>query len=259
MRFLDSKQSGIAALAIIAVVVIVGAIGGVGYYVYSQNSSDSSSDRSLSQAEQKAIEAECTKEIDDKDFCKFASNFTLDGNYRMNVQSFGENEGTFLLELDSQGNSSIKAQSPEGNYEFVQFNNATYSREDGSETWIKFPQSPETESITSGVDELTFDETDFADLDTSEYVNEGKEACGNLTCFKYRIIDSASPELVQYLYFDDKEYKLRKFSSIENGQLTAEGTLEYVNVVISEPTPFEEFDASEFNLDSLQNIDTNNL
>lgn len=43
-----------------------------------------------------------------------------------------------------------------------------------------------------------------------EFKSLGKEACGNLTCFKYEQYDPENPEVKRTFWFDNKEYLLRK-------------------------------------------------
>lgn len=69
----------------------------------------------------------------------------------------------------------------------------------------------------------------------SDFIFQKKEACGNRVCFQYQIKDPAVPGVQEYIYFDTKEYILRKTRLEEpNGTLT-EMEYDYQKVIIRPP------------------------
>lgn len=250
MRFSNkNKAEGFAATGIVLILVVVLVAGIAGYTVISRNNDDPSSGNSaLSKDEQSKVEAECKKEIDDKDFCKFVSTWTLDSEYKLTVKTTGGNDsGSFVSETDGEGNSSTVFSSDSGEQsKFISLNGATYIYDSSTESWIKYPATESvesTEAVADVTEEFDFDDSDLPEAEQSTYKALGKEDCGSKKCFKYQIIDPATPNMEQFVWFDDDNYELYKFQSIEDG-VTTEMTVEQVDVKITEPSPVTEFDAS---------------
>src|SRR5690606_22982830 len=102
-------------------------------------------------------------------------------------------------------------------------NGASYVKT--GDVWIKYADSDSNdENLPVDVD--TYTSQFEADENTPEnslkdtYKNLGKEACGDLECFKYQILDSAQSEAQTFIWFDTKEYKLRKIESTDAGGIT---------------------------------------
>jgi DNA/RNA-binding domain of Phe-tRNA-synthetase-like protein len=72
-----------------------------------------------------------------------------------------------------------------------------------------------------------------------QYKNLGKETCGSLTCFKYQIIDTTKPTEELIIWFDDAEYKARKFS-FKDATQTMTADITYDAVTIGKPSPVKE-------------------
>jgi predicted aspartyl protease len=120
---------GAALIAII--VVVLAAIGGTGYLVLSrQKDSDTKNSVATTEAS-KTIEAECKKEIDDKDFCKFASKFTLDESYKATmVNTSPEGSSTMVIEVDANQNSrTVSTSNGTEIAAFVYLNKTTYVKD----------------------------------------------------------------------------------------------------------------------------------
>ncbi len=244
MKITSKYEKGFAAVGIIAVVLIIAAVGGASYFVLNKNK-DTSTESTITKAESKAVEAECKKEIDDKDFCKFASNWDLSGEYRMTSTSTGGEAGKFVSEVDDKKNSYTVITSGTGEeMKTIYLDGASYNYDSANQTWIKYPAAETTEPAEATEDfseELDFDDSDLPEAEKPTYKPLGKEACGNDTCFKYQIIDPTTPSLEQYLWFDDKDYQMRRYVTIEDG-VTTEMTIEKLDVNISEPSPVTEYD-----------------
>ena len=115
MSYIKSKsEQGFALIGIVVAVILIAAAGGAGYFVITKNN-DKTSDSSVSKADAKVAEAECKKQIDDKDFCKFVSNWKLDGEYKIIVKTTGgDSSGLFTTESDEKGNTSTVMTSDSG-------------------------------------------------------------------------------------------------------------------------------------------------
>lgn len=237
-----SNQEGIAVLVIVLVIAAIAVVSAAGYFVYSRNNdSDNGTSTQLTSSEKKAVEAECRKSIDDKDFCKFASNIDFGGEYRMTLTS---SDGSMVTEIDGDNSSTVMTSGDGSESKFIYLNGATYTYDNDEGVWLKYTNDLATDFTVDLDEEFNFDDETVPETERETYESKGKEACGNLTCFKYQIVDPTSPDTEQYVWFDDDEYKLRRFQIIESGQ-TSEGTIEYVEITISEPSPVREFTQPE--------------
>ncbi len=243
-KYDDRGIAHAAAIGLIAIVVAV--VGFAGWRVMDKNKDDKSGTNSsaVSSAEMREIEKACNQEIDDKDFCKFASNFTFESSYKSTITTTGE-DGTSVTEMetDGKGNSSmITKQDGKETGAFITLDNVSYYKDQASNSWFKMAgsdtETPDTEEFT---DDIKVDTTDFKD-DKSAYKKVGKEKCGNLNCFKYQITDKESPNIEQFIWFDDKDYQLRRWNTKE-GANTTDMTIEYTSVNIKAPSPVKDFSA----------------
>jgi hypothetical protein len=76
------------------------------------------------------------------------------------------------------------------------------------------------------------------------YKKIGKEACGNLTCFKYEVVDPSSPGK-QTLWFDDKDYQLRRMR-IESEGTVSDQVFAYSSVSITAPSPTKDLGPNQY-------------
>lgn len=245
-QFSKSDQRGMAHLLVVALlVIVVGAIGFVAWKVSSNE--DTTTNNSNKAVSDKAVEDACNKELKDKDLCKFASNYKLDDvSYQSAITTVADGKTSVMnMEVDGKGNSSMTTS--EGGKEtgaFITLNNATYIKnaEDGS--WIKYSaggdtSAPKQDDPTS---DIKLDTNNLTENSTISYKNLGKESCGKLTCFKYQIIDTESPDTTQYIWFDTKDYMMQRWSS-KTASGSTDMTFTYKAVVIKEPSPVTDFSA----------------
>lgn len=256
-----SDERGIAALAIIGIIVLVVAVAGVGYMVLVKNNDKKTTTQS---AEVVAANAEaekaCKALYDDKDLCKFASNYDPNGaSYKATFTSTTDGKtSTFVIEADKSGNSSTVTK--EGETEtgaYISLNGDTYIKDPADGSWTKYPKSPDTPTESKPTDDIA---VDFKDEETKApekritYKKIGKEACGNDTCFKYQIIDPEQPGVESFIWFDDNDYVMRKYSTKEANGNYSEGTFEYTSVTITAPSPVKEAPAAPSAADIQQQI-----
>lgn len=235
-------QRGVGHLGLILAVVVVLAIGGVGYFVFNKNK-----DGGLS-ADQKALQdaiknAKC--DYDDKDLCKFFTSYKVQKYYTVNTTNESDGEKTTML-LKSEGtDKSYFKMDGSTPYEVITIGKTTYTKAaDG--TWWKQTLPNNTASNLEDGAKTTFTEPESTDTASkTTYKKIGKEACGNLTCFKYQEIDPSDTATTTYLWFDDNDYQLRRTSSEGNGS-KSDATYSYDKVSITEPTPVKELGANQF-------------
>lgn len=239
MKKSRSNDQGFAHIEIIIIaVVVVGLIGFIGWRFFgSQNSSDNAA---LDKATEQALKAECDK-IDDDDLCKFFTSWKTNAKYRM-VSTQNGSKSTF--EVD--GDKSRISMTGETAYDVITIGKTTYTK--AGATWykqtIKEPEQDVAKDYKQDFSEPSDDESKPAE-DKTTYKKLGKEACGNLQCFKYEIIDPSRGDSKEFIWFDDKDYQIRKQLS-QSPEFTSETTYEYGNVNISVPSPVKELGPDQY-------------
>jgi len=219
-------------------VVVVGAIGFTAFKIAGKKGTDNLA-ANLNPALSEAAKAECEKH-NDKDLCKFFMNWKASETYRMTTTD--ETGATSLFEID--GNKSRVSMSGEMSYEVITIDKTTYTK--AGDVWYKQTTTDQNTDVTSDY-KIDFD--DPSDESTAEdkttYKSLGKEACGNLTCFKYEVIDPEQADEKNFIWFDDKDYQLRR-SRTETPEGASEVTFEYTNVTINEPSPVKELGPNQY-------------
>jgi outer membrane lipoprotein-sorting protein len=243
-------QRGIAHLMLaVIIVVVVGVIGLVGWRVMSAQSDKSTGSKSSSVSNivtDSAALAACLKEVNDKNLCKFASSYKLDGvSYHAKFTTTGS-DGTSTSEMDVDGKNNTSMTSSQDGKEAVasiSLNNTTYIKDETSGTWLKYPpadnSAPKTDNPTSDV---KVDTNDITEKNTVTYKSLGKEACDNLTCYKYQVIDSTHPNDQQFIWFDTKDYRMQHWYN-KDDQGTTDMVITYKSVNIKAPSPVKDFSA----------------
>lgn len=234
----SSSQSGfVHFIAIIAAVVVLGAVGWLGWQAFSKNAADKTLDVASSQAR-----AECEKE-NDKDICRFVTNWKTSAKYSM--VSTGADGSKSTYEID--GDKTRMVMSGEFAYEVVSVGKTTYTK--AGDVWykqtIKDPKDDVTADAKIDFKEPANDSNETESKDKTVYKKLAKEPCGNLTCFKYEVVDSTNTDTKEFIWFDDKDYKLRKSVS-ESSEGKTETTFEYDNVSVAIPSPAKELAPNQY-------------
>jgi|SRR3989344_697602 len=231
MRMFKQLSSKSKLALLVAAVIIVGG----GAYLITKDEGTVSVNKEL--------QSKCTTQVNDETFCKFAGAFGNAGDFKVNVSS-NDQSGASTIELasDSKGNSSMvikKDGQEQGNV--IVFNGVTYLKDYTDGQWFKFS------STDTNKPEVLDLKKEFAKGDfkgdagqTLQYKQIGTEACGNLTCFKYQVIDPNKPNEEGFVWFDTKDYLLRRVSGKSDGD-TTDMNLTYTKVSISEPSPTKDF------------------
>jgi hypothetical protein len=247
MSYPSDHQRGIAHVGlIILVIAVLAAVGGIGYFVMNKNKAGSAADSAASSVTEKAIEAaakaECAKN-NDKDLCKFMTSWKASKQYR--IVSTDSTGAKSTIEID--GDKSHMVMTGEMAYESIVIDKTIYTK--SGNTWykqtIKDPAQNLSESIKPEFED-TEDDTTAPTEDKSVYRKIGKEDCGKLTCFKYEVIDKDNADEKQLIWFDDKDYQLRKSRSESKDGTSSEQTYEYTGVKISAPSPVKELGPNQY-------------
>jgi hypothetical protein len=177
---------------------------------------------------------------DDKDLCKFMTNWKEAPDYRSSMTS--KEPGEPLMETSMEvavgGKRShmLAKQGGKAVSEFYSIDGTTYMYDYEQKVWWKIP--PQKDSPMMGaVPEIDINYGDDGEIEKDETVYErlGKEACGDRQCFKYKVTAPDSTD-VQYLWFDDKEYALRKMRNESKNGAYYEMTITPGAVTIEAPT-----------------------
>jgi outer membrane lipoprotein-sorting protein len=240
MRFTRNQQ-GFSPIFIVLILVVVAAVGFAGWKV-SQNQKDSTSGSGSTAALNSQAQDACLKEINDKNFCKFVGHFNLNASYAATITST-DSKGTVSkieLQSDSKSNSMMVTKDGSGNETgaFVTLNNASYIKDVASGTWTKYTNST-TASDSNPTKDISIDTSDITEKNTVTYKSLGTEACGKLTCYKYQVVDTASPGTTQYIWFDTKNYQMQRWSS-KDADGSTDMVFTYKSVNITEPSPVKE-------------------
>jgi len=241
MLKINKNQSGMAHMMIIAVVVVLAAVGGVGYYVMNKNKDSAKPAVSKEQAaSNKALTDACNKELNDKDFCKFASNWSALTNYKSTITTTSP-EGTTVIVAETENADKSKVTTSVGGKEsaaYVTIGKDFYTKDEADGAWTKFTDDTKSTPVSTNVkdDVKISDFSNEAETAKTQYKKIGKEACGNLTCFKYQIIDSSDTATEQFVWFDTHDYLLRR-TTTKSADGTSDMTLSYGGVSVSAPTP----------------------
>jgi hypothetical protein len=118
----------------------------------------------------------------------------------------------------------------------------TYSKDYADNKWWKKTDNKKQNDVltskTTPDYEKNFKDTTVEDKTTYKKIT--KEACGKLQCLKYQIIDPSNTESAEYIWFDNKEYLLRKTRSEGQDGSVSEQTYVYDKISIKEPSPTKE-------------------
>lgn len=238
------NQQGFIIPIIVAVVVIVLAAGGAWYYL-----SHKTGDANPLSALQKTtaglyLNPNC--DYKDADLCKFLNNWPKQQNYTMAITSTDKDgaKSTGTFQIDGQTKTHLIMSGNDQSYNTITIDNTTYTKDPSDNKWWK--QTITTDN-TSSQDNFKF-EVPSATASAEErttFTKEGKEACGNLTCFKYHSMTGNSMDSMEEVWFDDSQYLLRKIESMSTDGSKSTIEYSYDKVSISAPSPIKEATANQ--------------
>ncbi len=242
MQTLRKDNRGAAHLIILVVAVLL-VVAGIGYYVWSKQKGTSGT---LSTPAAKEALAKC--ESDDKDLCKFFASWQANGYY--SISSKDTNDGkTSTSTYKSEGTDKFHMTlSGETSYEMIIIGDTTYTKDPSDNKWWKQTVKPAEKDKYKDAGNVEFkddskDETVPAEKKTT-YKKIGTEACGKLTCFKYQVIEPEAKESTQYIWFDNKDYQIRR-QLTQTGANSSDQSFSYDKFTISAPSPTKDLGANQ--------------
>lgn len=233
-----SKKKYLKLLQIIVIVVTLFVVA-IAVWRFSINESTvSESPTKSSENKRVAFDMKKCEEKSDKDFCRFLENWQNKQSYRITTtQSDGD---SYIHTVDgNKVHTKLTGKTP---YEAITVDAATtYTLVGG--TWYKYVLNIPKGSNTVGTQAPADIEGSFVKLDdVAKYKPIGKEACGDLICFKY---ESSGSEPKETLWFDNKEFMLRRAVAESNGS-SAEAKVEYSGVTVTIPASSKELAKDEY-------------
>jgi hypothetical protein len=124
-------------------------------------------------------------------------------------------------------------------YNVITIGDITYTKDYADNKWWK--QKQVKEDIKKEFD-FKFDDKDEREEveDKTTYKKLDKESCGDRQCFKYEVINPDFADTKEFIFFDDREYLVRKMRTEgKDGEVT-ESEFTYSGVSVSEPSPTKE-------------------
>jgi hypothetical protein len=243
---IDRWQLGFAPIFVIVAALALAALAGGGY-MFSQKGGSPLSKISEAVSSVAPLNPNC--EYNDPDLCKFLNNWKTIKDYSVkSVSTAKEGNSESLFEIS--GEDKFHMMSSENGKELmnmITIGKTNYTKDYSDNKWWKQVQK---EIKNEYVDDMKLD----FDEDTKEgqkpeqktqYKQVGKEACGNLQCFKYEVMDPGVTESQEFILFDDKEYRLRKNISIAKDGSRYESEISYSGVSIKEPSPTKDLPADQ--------------
>ncbi|HZM64587.1 MAG TPA: hypothetical protein VFB59_05625 [Candidatus Saccharimonadales bacterium] len=232
-RFLSKDQRGFGHMGIIIAVVVLVAVGGVGWMVWDKKKNDTPLRKAINSAK-------CS--YDDKDICKFFASWKATDNY--SIDSTGTAEGqTVKTTVQVEGKDKTHVTFSGGlNYETITIGNALYTK--AGDTWYK--QTLTAEEAKNYQGDIDVDFTEPTNGGKITYTKVGTEDCDKRKCFKYEVKDADSPDTKQFLWFDTKDYQLRKMEMTSSDGSTFAATFTYDKASVSEPSPVKELGENQY-------------
>lgn len=239
------KPRGISKIVLVAIVAVV-LVGAGGVYFFTQKGGGAGS--SALPFVKPALNPNC--KYNDPELCKFINNFPAQTNYavsstgkfdEMTTESIYEIDGTDKFHMASKMNGKE-------NMNTISIGDVTYTLDYSDNKWWKQTFKVDDTKQTSTeelIDKNTFDEnTALEDNTTYQFI--AKEPCGDLTCFKYEMVSPDSTDTKMYIWFDDKDYLMRKMRMEDKSGIANESVYTYGKVSISEPSPVKEGEPNTF-------------
>lgn len=237
-KVISLKPRGVSKVVVLAVVGAV-LLGGAGFFLWSQQSGGSLS--SAVPFAKPALNPNC--ELNDPELCKFMNNWQVQENYTvatkstlegMNIESVYQMSGQDKYRMVSKQNGKEVSN-------IVSIGDTTYTLDYTDNKWWKYTvnaQDADTSTTENVQEQFSFDAEESKN--TTKYTFVAKEACGDLQCFKYEVVSHDMGEMKQYMWFDDKEYLMRKMTVEGESGEKNESIFSYDKVTIVEPSPVKE-------------------
>lgn len=228
-----SKEAGFSPVVLIVIAVI--ALAGGGYFFMNKGGGLPSS----SITPGVSLNPNCQHK--DSDLCKFINNWKEIKDYSVSMVSTSKDgsKNESLYELSGEEKfHMLSRENGKENYNMITIGDTTYTKDYSDNKWWKQKASKEYTSLKNDV-KFEVEEKEAVE-DKTTYKSLGKESCGSRQCFKYQVLDPEVTDSTQYIWFDDKEYLLRRLRIESKDGSVIEEEISYNGVSISAPSPVKE-------------------
>jgi outer membrane lipoprotein-sorting protein len=179
-------------------------------------------------------------ELKDTDLCKFTNNWKGMKNYTIKASQTDKDGkksvSTFEIAGDDKFHMSTTTDGKEV-FNMIAIGNTTYTLDYTDNKWWEMTSDSTSDAVKSGFEfKADEDSKDEPAADKSQYKALGKETCDKLKCFKYEVIEPGATAK-QYIWFDDRDYLLRRVQTTSDGDGTSDMTFSYNKPTINVPTP----------------------
>lgn len=206
--------------------IVILAVGG--YFIYNKFFKTSGGSSSVTSSKP---DSNC--KYNDPDLCKFINGWKNVKYYTLTSDDTFQGVNTKSVLKFANNNIQITmSENGKENYNTITIDNTTYTKDYTDNQWWKMTSTPSPTASAQAQEELNFAETD-----QTTYQKIGTEACDKLTCFKYQEIDPNVTDSTTYIYFDNKDYLLRKMTTTTTDGSTSNATIDYSKVSVSAPSP----------------------
>jgi len=240
------KQKKSSPVAIGVIVVVIAAVI-VGYLMMKKGNGPLSQIK-IPGISNLVLNSNC--KLNDPEFCRYV-NRTMTGDFYKS----GFSGKTITTDKTGKKHESLFEMAGEGKSHFLSYEDgketanmisidgATYTKDYTDNKWwmIKKTETKSTEKTNTVEDLKKQFSTEIKDVeDKTIYKKIGKEACGQYMCFKYEVLIADMAGVKEYLYFDDREYLMRKMRVENEDGSISETSFDYKAVTISVPSPVKE-------------------
>lgn len=217
-----SNQSGIGQLGVIIIVAVILIAGIVGWWIFSKNK-DAGIPATLKSAK-------C--DYSDKALCAFFAAQKTNQPYTMTITTKQNGQTTktvFAAESAQKTHTTITGST---SYETIVIDNTLYTKAADGTWWQQTLATPELDKYNQARPKLP---EPTGKTPKVTYKKLGTEACGDLTCLKYEKLDPSAPsDVKQHLWFDTKDYKLRRTQTVTKVS-TADASFDYTKITVTAP------------------------
>jgi outer membrane lipoprotein-sorting protein len=241
---LRRNERGNTLMIALVVIIVIAVIGGAAWAVMQHNKKNPLSGASPATiAAANAAETACKTYYHDNNLCKFASSavaLTKTAYTATATTTSSGTTGSTTIKSDGKGNFALSGSSGGQSFDSIEIGTTVYIKNPTDGTWLKYGSAAPTVTNPASNVNFTFTAADAAKI---QYKSLGTEKCGNLTCYKYQVIDAANTGTTQYVWFDTDSFTLQRWSSKDaNG--SSDLTFTYGAVTISAPSPVTDMSAA---------------
>jgi hypothetical protein len=240
----SKSESGLGQILIVAIIVVVLAVAAIVIWSLTRSPNNKSS-ANTSTSSTAAVNSNCQNYYHDSTLCAFANHVGLSTYAYTSTGTATSSSGAqynFTFKNDGKGNREIIYTDNGEQISAIMLDGAEYVQSSTGTTWLEFSGSSLSTATPVPNPTSSFN-LSFTSAELAKYSfnKEGTAACGSLNCVKYKVNILASPDIVQYVYFDTSSYLLREWSySNPTTGVSATINISYPTVTITAPSPVQQ-------------------